>query len=210
MPYGLPELFRNQIPNALLIANPGCYPTSSILPLTPLLREGWIEPTDIIIDSKSGISGAGRTPKLLTLYPECNESIQAYSVGTHRHLPEIEQILSRGSGKSVKVIFTPHLTPMDRGILTVTYSKPAKAASQSELLAVLREFYRNEPFVRVVDHLPTTKDVTHSNFVHLTVRVTGGRVMTVSVIDNLIKGASGAAVQNFNLMFGYPETTALI
>jgi N-acetyl-gamma-glutamyl-phosphate reductase len=210
VPYGLPELFRDQISNVNLIANPGCYPTSAILPLAPLLRSNWIEPTDIIIDSKSGISGAGRAPKLLTLYPECNESIQAYGIGTHRHLPEIEQILSTQSGQPVKVIFTPHLTPMDRGILTVTYSKPAKAASQSELLAVLREFYRNEPFVHVVDHLPATKDVTHTNFVHLTVRITSGRVMTISVIDNLIKGASGAAVQNFNLMFGYPETTGLI
>ena len=209
-PYGLPELFRAQIPNANLIANPGCYPTSSILPLAPLLRANLIEPTDIIIDSKSGITGAGRSPKLLTLYPECNENILAYGIGTHRHLPEIEQVLSTASGQSVKAIFTPHLTPMDRGILTVTYSKPAKTASQSELLAVLREFYRNEPFVHVVDHLPATKDVAHTNFVHLTVRVTGGRVITVSAIDNLIKGASGAAVQNFNLMFGYSETTALI
>ena len=210
VPYGLPELFRDRIPNAPLIANPGCYPTSSILPLTPLLRSKLIEPTDIIIDSKSGITGAGRAPKMLTLYPECNESIMAYGIGTHRHLPEIEQILSTGSGQSVKVIFTPHLTPMDRGILTVTYSKPVKPATQSELFAVLREFYRDEPFIHVVDHLPTTKDVSGTNFVHLTVRVTGGRVITISAIDNLIKGASGAAVQNFNLMFGYPETTALI
>ena len=210
VPYGLPELFRNKIIGADLIANPGCYPTSAILPLVPLLRSGWVEPTDIIIDSKSGVSGGGRTPKLLTLYPECNESILAYGIGTHRHTPEIEQILSTGSGQSVKVIFTPHLTPMDRGILTVTYSKPAKAASQGELLAVLREFYRDEPFVHVVEHLPATKDVSGTNFVHLTVRLTGGRVLTVSVVDNLIKGASGAAVQNFNLMFGYPETTALL
>ena len=209
-PYGLPELFRDQLSNANLIANPGCYPTSSILPLAPLLRSNLIEPTDIIIDSKSGITGAGRAPKLLTLYPECNESILAYGIGTHRHLPEIEQILSTASGQSVKAIFTPHLTPMDRGILTVTYSKPAKAASQDELLLVLREFYRNEPFVQVVDHLPATKDVAGTNFVHLTVRATGGRVITVSVIDNLIKGASGAAVQNFNLMFGYPETMGLM
>ena len=209
-PYGLPELFRNQIPSANLIANPGCYPTSAILPLAPLLRSNLIEPTDIIVDSKSGVSGAGRAPKLLTLYPECNESILAYSVGTHRHTPEIEQVLSTSSGQSVKVIFTPHLVPMDRGILTVTYSKPTKAASQSELLAVLREFYREEPFVHVVDHLPATKDVSGTNFVHLTVRITGGRVITVSAVDNLIKGASGAAVQNFNLMFGYPETMGLI
>jgi len=209
-PYGLPELFRDQIPNANLIANPGCYPTSAILPLAPLLRANLIEPTDIIIDSKSGVSGAGRAPKLLTLYPECNESILAYSIGTHRHTPEIEQILSTSSEQPVKIIFTPHLTPMDRGILTVTYTKPAKTASQSELLAVLREFYRDEPFVHVVDHLPATKDVSGTNFVHLTVRITGGRVITVSAVDNLIKGASGAAVQNFNLMFGYPETMGLI
>jgi len=209
-PYGLPELFRDQIPSANLIANPGCYPTSAILPLAPLLRSGLIEPTDIIIDSKSGVSGAGRAPKLLTLYPECNESILAYSIGTHRHTPEMEQILSTSSGKPVKVIFTPHLVPMDRGILTVSYAKPAKEASQSELLAVLREFYRDEPFVQVVDHLPATKDVAGTNFVHLTVRITGGRVITVSAVDNLIKGASGAAVQNFNLMFGYPETMGLI
>ena len=210
VPYGLPELFRSKIAHADLVANPGCYPTSVILPLVPLLQLGWIEPADIIIDSKSGVSGAGRKPKQTTLYSECNENISAYGIGTHRHLPEIDQILSMGSGQSVNVIFTPHLTPMDRGILSTTYSKPVKQTSQSELLAVLRDFYQNEPFVHVVEHLPATKDVSGTNFVHLTVRVTGGRVITLSVIDNLIKGASGAAVQNFNLMFGYPETTALI
>ena len=210
VPYGLPELFRDQIIGANLVANPGCYPTSAILPLVPLLQSNCVEPTDIIIDSKSGVSGAGRTPKQSTLYPECNESIMAYSIGTHRHAPEIEQILSTGRGQSAQVIFTPHLTPMDRGILTVTYSKPAKPATQDGLMAVLRDFYRNEPFVHVVDHLPATKDVSGTNFVHLTVRITGGRVLTVSVIDNLVKGASGAAVQNFNLMFGYPETMALV
>jgi N-acetyl-gamma-glutamyl-phosphate reductase len=210
VPYGLPELFRDKIIGADLVANPGCYPTSAILPLVPLLQSKLIEATDIIVDSKSGITGAGRTPKLTTLYPECNESISAYSIGTHRHSPEIELILSKGSKQSVQVLFTPHLTPMDRGILTTTYSRPTKPATQSELLAVLREFYRNEPFVKVVEHLPATKDVSGTNFVHLTVRVVGGRVITVSVLDNLIKGASGAAVQNFNLLFGYPETTALI
>ena len=210
VPYGLPELFRHKIIHADLVANPGCYPTSAIVPLVPLLQSGWIEPTDIIIDSKSGVSGAGRKPKQLTHYPECNENISAYSIGTHRHIPEIEQILSTTSRQSVKVIFTPHLTPMDRGILSVTYSKPVKPTTQSELLTVLRDFYRNESFVHVVEHLPATKDVSGTNFVHLTVRITGGRVITLSVVDNLIKGASGAAVQNFNLMFGYPETTALI
>jgi len=214
VPYGLPELFRSQIVGTDLVANPGCYPTSIILPLAPLLQSNWIEPTDIIIDSKSGVSGAGRAPKQTTLYPECNESIAAYGIGTHRHTPEIEQVLKAASGQPVKVIFTPHLTPMDRGILSVIYAKPAqsklRAAGQSELLKTLREFYQNEPFVHVVDHLPATKDVSGTNFVHMTARITGGRVILLSVVDNLIKGASGAAVQNFNLMFGYPETTGLI
>ncbi|MDR0705666.1 MAG: N-acetyl-gamma-glutamyl-phosphate reductase [Planctomycetaceae bacterium] len=210
VPYGLPELFRNQIVGVNLVANPGCYPTSAILPLTPLIKTGFIEPSDIIIDSKSGVSGAGRKPKLSTLYPECNESISPYSVGTHRHTPEIEQIITTATGQKTTVIFTPHLTPMDRGILSTIYSKPLRPVVQNELLATLRHFYRNEPFVKIVEHLPSTKDVSGTNFVHITVRVVGNRIITVSAIDNLIKGASGAAVQNFNLMFNYPETTALI
>ena len=207
--YGLPELFRSQIPSADLVANPGCYPTSTILPLMPFLKDGWVEATDIIVDSKSGISGAGRTPKLGTLYPECNESISAYSVGKHRHQPEIEQILGRVATQP-QVIFTPHLTPMDRGILTVSYSKPKRSFTEEEALSHLRDAYRGEPFVRVVKHLPATKDVAHSNFCDITARVTGGRLLLISAIDNLIKGASGAAAQNFNLMYGFAETTALL
>jgi len=209
VPYGIPELYREKIVHADLVANPGCYPTSVILPLVPLLQADWIEPADIIIDSKSGVSGAGRQPRLNTLYPECNESISAYGIGTHRHLPEMEQILSERSGKAVQVIFTPHLTPMDRGILSVIYAKPAKPTGQEALLSVLRDYYRDEPFVQVVEHLPATKDVSGTNYCHITVRVSGGRVIVLSVIDNLLKGASGVAVQNFNLMFGYAETTAL-
>lgn len=209
-PYGLPELFRDEIKKAALVANPGCYPTSAILPLAPLLKGEFIAPDDIIIDSKSGISGAGRKPSMKTLYPECNEAISAYAVGAHRHTPEIEEVLTTASGKSAKIIFTPHLTPMDRGILTTTYLKPLKPATEEELLAYLREFYAGEPFVHVVDALPSTKDVIYTNRCHLTVRVVGSRVMTISVIDNLIKGASGAAVQNFNLIHGFDETTALI
>lgn len=208
--YGLPELFREQIPPAQLVANPGCYPTSAILPLAPFLKEGWVENSDIIIDSKSGVSGAGRTPKLNTLYPECNESISAYSVGKHRHAPEIEQILGRAAGSDPQIIFTPHLTPMDRGILTVSYSKPRKSFTEEQALEQLRAAYRGQPFVRVVKHLPATKDVAHTNFCDITARVTGGRLLLISVIDNLIKGASGAAAQNFNLMYGFPETTALL
>jgi N-acetyl-gamma-glutamyl-phosphate reductase len=209
-PYGLPELFRDKIPSAPLVANPGCYPTSAILPLAPLLKEGLIEPADIIVDSKSGVSGAGRTPKLNTHYPECNESISAYSVGKHRHQPEIEQILGRATGQSVQVIFTPHLTPMDRGILSVCYARPKRTVTEAEVLSCLREFYAGQPFVRVVNHLPATKDTAHTNYVDITARIVKDRVVLVSAEDNLIKGASGAAVQNFNLMFGFPETTALL
>ncbi len=209
-PYGLPELFRDQIKNSALVANPGCYPTSAILPLAPLLKGGYIAEDDIIIDSKSGVSGAGRKPSLKNLYPECNEAISAYAVGTHRHTPEIEEVLTTASGKAAKIIFTPHLTPMDRGILTTTYSKRLNDASQEDLLAYLRKFYAGEPFVQVVDALPSTKDVIHTNRCHLTVRVVGSRVTTISAIDNLIKGAAGAAVQNFNVICGFDETTALL
>jgi N-acetyl-gamma-glutamyl-phosphate reductase len=207
--YGLPELFREQIPESRLVANPGCYPTSAILALAPLLKGKLVEPRDIIVDSKSGVSGAGRTPKLITHYPECNESISAYNVGRHRHTPEIEQILGKAAGETVEVIFTPHLTPMDRGILTTTYSRPIGNVTEERVLETLREFYADEPFVRVVDHLPGTKDSTGTNYCDVTARMVRGRVLTISCLDNLIKGASGAAVQNFNLMFGYPETTAL-
>ena len=147
-----------QIPPAQLVANPGCYPTSAILALAPLLKAGLIEPKTIIIDSKSGVSGAGRTPKLTTHYPECNESISAYNIGRHRHTPEIEQILGMAAGTPVEVIFTPQLVPMDRGILTTTYSPATGRVSEEKVLQTLRDFYADEPFVRVVEHLPGTKD----------------------------------------------------
>jgi N-acetyl-gamma-glutamyl-phosphate reductase len=207
--YGLPELFREQIRQAQLVANPGCYPTSAILPLAPLLKGGLVAPREIIVDSKSGVSGAGRTPKLTTHFPECNESISAYNVGRHRHTPEIEQVLSRASGQAVEVIFTPHLVPMDRGILSTIYSQPLTELSEERALQAIRKFYSNEPFVRVVNHLPGSKDTRDTNFCDITVRVVRGRLITISCLDNLIKGASGAAVQNLNLMHGFAETTAL-
>ena len=209
-PYGLPEWFKSDIQTATLVANPGCYPTSAILALAPLLKAGLISPDGIIVDSKSGISGAGRKAKLATHYPECNESITAYGVGKHRHGPEISQILGVIAGQDVNAIFTPHLVPMNRGILTTAYSVPVGTASESELMDACREAYRDCPFVRVIDSLPHTRDVIHTNFCDVTVRVVQDRVVTISSEDNLIKGASGAAVQNFNLMFGYPETTALL
>ena len=211
VPYGLPELFRDQIVGADLVANPGCYSTSAILPLTPLVKAGLVEPTDIIIDSKSGVSGAGRKPSLKNLYPECNEAISAYGVGSHRHLPEIEQVVGDGSGVPIHIIFTPHLTPMDRGILSTAYLKIKKrGVALADVLDTWRAAYEGEPFVQVVEELPTTKDVIHTNRCHMTARIVGDRIVTISVIDNLIKGASGAAVQNFNILFGYPETAALL
>lgn len=207
--YGLPELFADAIRGQQLIANPGCYTSTSILALAPLLCGEYVEPTGIIIDAKSGVSGAGRTPKTNTLYAECNESFSAYSVGTHRHQPEIEQVLSKASGLAVDVIFQPHLVPMDRGILATIYARPAKPASDKELLSAMRSFYANKPFVRVIDGLPATKDSAFTNFCDMTVRVVKDRVVVVACLDNLIKGASGVAMQNFNLMCGFPETTAL-
>jgi N-acetyl-gamma-glutamyl-phosphate reductase len=205
--YGLPELFREQIRSAKLIANPGCYTSTSILALAPLLKEKLIAANDIIIDAKSGASGAGRTAKVNNLYCEVNESLSAYGVGKHRHTPEIEQILSRASGQDVQVMFTPHLVPMDRGILATIYARPTRSVTQAELLAALRAAYEGEPFVRVVDHLPATKHVSGTNMFHVTARVVKDRVLVIAVLDNLLKGASGVALQNFNLMCGFDETT---
>ncbi|WP_437186154.1 N-acetyl-gamma-glutamyl-phosphate reductase [Planctomicrobium sp. SH668] len=208
--YGLPELFRNQIPDQALIANPGCYTSASILGLAPLLHSKLIEPTGILIDAKSGVSGAGRTPALERLYAEVNESLSAYSVGNHRHTPEIEQILTVVAQEPVEVTFTPHLIPMDRGILATIYGTLIKQVQQDEILQVFRDFYANQPFVHVVEHLPRTKDVAGTNFCQLTARIVKGRVLVFSVLDNLIKGASGVAIQNFNLMCDFDETTALL
>jgi N-acetyl-gamma-glutamyl-phosphate reductase len=208
--YGLPELFRSQIPQADLVANPGCYTTTAILAIAPVVKAGLIELDDMIIDAKSGVSGAGRTPKLNTLFPECNESISAYGVGKHRHTPEIEQIVGRATGRKPTVIFTPHLVPMDRGILSTIYARPSAGVNEAAVMEALRAYYREEPFVHVVDHLPGSKDTSGTNFCHISARVVRGRVLLFSSLDNLIKGASGAAVQNFNLMYGFAETTALV
>jgi N-acetyl-gamma-glutamyl-phosphate reductase len=208
--YGLPELFADQIPQCDLVANPGCYTSTSILGLAPLLCADWIEPMGIIIDAKSGVSGAGRKLQLSTLFSECNESLTAYGVGNHRHTPEIEQVLSQASGKEVHIIFTPHLIPMDRGILCTMYPQLKREATQAEILELYRKFYEGKPFVRIVDHIPATKHVAYTNFCDISVRFSRGQLVVFSVTDNLIKGASGVAVQNFNLMLGLPETTALL
>ena len=207
--YGLPEIYGDEIKNAQLIANPGCYPQTGILGLAPLVAGKYINLKDIIIDSKSGVSGAGRTPKLNTHFPECNESVAAYNVGTHRHTPEIEQILSDVAGEPVEVIFTPHLIPMDRGIFTTIYATPHRAFTDTQLLELYRAYYANAPFVRVTSQIPATKDSAHTNFIDMTVRVVRGRIVVLVAEDNLIRGASGVAVQNFNRMYGYDEKLGL-
>lgn len=207
--YGLPEIYGDDIAGARLIANPGCYPQTAILGLAPLVAGKHIELRNIIVDSKSGVSGAGRTPKLTTHFPECNESVAAYNVGQHRHTPEIEQALSDVAGEVVEVIFTPHLIPMDRGIFTTIYATPRRNLTDAQLLELYRTYYAAAPFVRVVHHLPATKDSVHTNFLDLTVRVVRGRIVILACEDNLVRGASGVAVQNFNRMFGFDEKTAL-
>jgi N-acetyl-gamma-glutamyl-phosphate reductase len=208
--YGLPELFRDAIAKADLVANPGCYATAAILPLAPLLKAGVIEPDDIIVDAKSGVSGAGRTPKLMTHFPECNESLSPYNVGRHRHTPEIEQIVARHATSRPEVIFTPQLAPMDRGILATIYVRPAAGVTEQQITAVWQEAYGDERFIRLVDHLPGTKDTVDTNFCDLTARAVRGRMLLISCLDNLVKGAAGAAVQNFNCMHGFPETLGLL
>ena len=208
--YGLPELYGEEIATAQLVANPGCYPQTAILGLAPLVAGNHIDLRTLIIDSKSGVSGAGRTPKLLYHFPECNESVAAYNVGQHRHTPEIEQSLSDIAGEPLEVLFTPHLIPMNRGIFTTIYATPQRALSETQLLELYRSYYAKAPFVRIFSHLPATKDCLGTNFLDLTLRVVRGRLVILACEDNLVRGASGVAVQNFNRMCGLDERTALL
>lgn len=211
--YGLTELARDEVRDARLVANPGCYPTSAQLPLVPLLAAGLIEAEDIIIDAKSGVSGAGRAAKEGSLFCEVAEGIHAYGIASHRHAPEIEQGLSAAAGRPVMVNFTPHLMPMSRGILATTYVRLAGGAALGDLRAALEKFYAGEPFVRVLPEgvAPHTRHVRGSNFclIGLFADRLPGRAIICSVIDNLVKGASGQAVQNMNVMLGLPEGAGL-
>lgn len=209
--YGLPELNRVDIKNATLLANPGCYPTASTLALAPLVKNHLIDNSTIIIDAKSGVSGAGRKASTSNLYVECNDSVKAYGVTTHRHTPEIEQNLSSLCGEKIALTFTPHLIPMNRGILSVCYAKLADSKTAEELLTLYKAFYKGEEFVRVIDSLPETRWVKGSNFCDITVRVDKrtNRVIAIAAIDNLMKGAASQAVQNMNIMFGLKENTAI-
>jgi N-acetyl-gamma-glutamyl-phosphate reductase len=208
--YGLPEIYGEEIPTAQLIANPGCYPQPAILGLAPLVAGKHIDLQSILIDSKSGVSGAGRTPKLAYHFPECNESVTAYNVGKHRHTPEIEQALSDVAGEPVEVVFTPHLIPMNRGIFATIYANPLRSFSEGQLLELYRTYYARAPFVRVFTEVPATRDCAGTNFLDLTVRVVRGRIIVLVCEDNLVRGASGVAVQNFNRMYGQDERTALL
>jgi N-acetyl-gamma-glutamyl-phosphate reductase len=211
--YGLPELYRQQLKGARLTANPGCYPTASLLGLAPLVRAGAIVPENIIIDAKSGVSGAGRKLNLRVHYAEVNENLQAYNVGRHRHTPEIEQELSAAAGTELRISFTPHLVPQTRGILATIYTEMKTVITTAALLDIYRDFYRHEPFVQVLPegNFPQTKSVAGSNYVHLgaVADPRTGRAVILAALDNLVKGASGQAVQNLNLMFGLAETTGL-
>jgi len=215
--YGLTELHRSQVASAQLVANPGCYPTGAILALAPAVKARLIEP-DIIIDSKSGVSGAGRTLSLQTHFSEANEDVTAYALEGHRHLPEITQELKRlWPEKSLSVTFVPHLVPMTRGILTTGYAPLTSGKittgkkGEEELRQLYLDFYKDEPFVRVVDSPPHTKHTSGNNLclVYPTIDHRAGRLVVISCIDNLIKGAGGQAIQNMNLMLGLPETTGL-
>ena len=211
--YGLPELNREKIKKARLVANPGCYPTCSTLAIYPLVKEGLICPETLIIDAKSGVSGAGRGAKVDNLYCEVNESCKAYGVAGHRHTPEIEEQLSYAAGKPVLLNFTPHLIPMNRGILITAYAALAKTATYEEVKAVYDRYYKEEQFVRVLekDVCPQTRWVEGSNFVDVNFKIDErtGRIIIMGAMDNMVKGAAGQAVQNMNLMFGLPENRGL-
>lgn len=211
--YGLCEINREAVKQARLVANPGCYTTCSILSAYPLMKEGLIDPQSLIIDAKSGTSGAGRGAKVDNLYCEVNENIKAYGVGTHRHTPEIEEQLGYAAGQPVVVSFTPHLVPMNRGILVTAYASLAKDASWKDLRAAYEKYYGNEKFIRLLDEnvCPQTRWVEGSNYVDINFKIDPRtkRVIIMGAIDNLVKGAAGQAVQNMNLMFGLDEAEGL-
>ena len=211
--YGLCEVNRESVRNARLVANPGCYTTCSILTAYPLAKEGLIDMSTLIIDAKSGTSGAGRGAKVPNLFCEVNENIKAYGVASHRHTPEIEEQLGYAAGEQVTLSFTPHLVPMNRGILATEYAKLTKDVSWEDVKAVYDKYYGDEKFIRVLDKdvCPETKWVEGSNYVDIGFKIDPrtNRIIMMGVIDNLVKGAAGQAVQNMNLMFGLEESEGL-
>lgn len=218
--FGLPELFRDQIKGADLVANPGCFLTGALLAIAPLLKEGLIETNSIIVNAVTGISGAGRSPTAKFHFPNMNENLFAYGIGTHRHLPEMEQIASEIAGCDVQILFQPHAGPFDRGILSSIYCQPICHSERSEeshkekisneqLTKLYNDFYANEPFVQICKDAPAVKDVFGTNYCHIFATCVKGRIVVFSAIDNLVKGASGQAIQNMNIVFGLDETLGL-
>ena len=211
--YGLCEINRDKTKDARLVANPGCYTTCSILSIYPLVKEGLIDPKSIIVDAKSGTTGAGRGAKVANLFCEVNENIKAYGVTTHRHTPEIEEQLSYAADEDVVINFTPHLVPMQRGILVTAYANLTKDVTYDEVKAVYDKYYKDEKFIRVLnkDLCPETRFVAHSNYTDINFKIDErtGRIVMMGALDNLVKGAAGQAVQNMNIMFGLPEETGI-
>jgi N-acetyl-gamma-glutamyl-phosphate reductase len=209
--YGLPELYREKIKSAKLVANPGCYPTCAILALAPFVATGSVDLDSLIIDAKSGTSGAGKKAVQESLFNEVDEDFRAYKVNTHQHMPEINQELAKLAGYELEVTFVPHLLPLKRGILQTIYLRTDKKLATESALALYRKFYKNEPFVRIKDDgFPSIKDVSNTNFCDIGIKVFGKNIIVIAAIDNLLKGASGQAVQNLNIMMDYPETTAIL
>jgi len=209
--FGLPELYRDRIKESRLIANPGCFPTGAILAAYPLLKEKLVEPGRLIVDSKTGVTGAGVKPKLVTHFPNVNDNFKPYGIKTHRHTIEIQETLSERTGQQATVQFTPHLLPVDRGILTSVYGIPTKTVSQERLEKLYQKYYQDEPFIRVRGEAPQIKHVRGTNYTDISVFYDErtGNVMAFSAIDNLVKGAAGQAIQNMNLMLGIREQEGL-
>lgn len=207
--YGLPELFREQIRGKNLIANPGCFPTAALLALAPVLKEKMIATDSIIVNSVTGITGAGRAPASKFHFPNMNENIFAYGIGTHRHTPEMERAASEVAGGDVEILFQPYAGPFDRGILTTVYCEPRVKVTGEQLIGLYRDFYADERFVQICKESPSVKDVAKTNYCHIYPAFVKGKVVVFSAIDNLVKGASGQAVQNMNIIFGLEESLGL-
>ncbi len=207
--YGLCELYRDKIKNARLTANPGCFPTGAILGIAPLLRNGLIHTDSIVVNAVTGVSGGGKNPSKNFHFPNMNENIYAYGTGTHRHTPEMEQIAGEIAGKPATVLFQPHVGPFDRGILSTIYCTPKGKYEKHALLDMYRKFYNSEPFVQVLEQPPHLKNVARTNYCHIYPAIVKDRIVIFTAIDNLVKGASGQAVQNMNIMYGFEETAGL-
>jgi N-acetyl-gamma-glutamyl-phosphate reductase len=207
--YGLPELFREKIKKTNLVANPGCFPTAAILAVAPLLKEKMIDTETIIVNSVTGITGAGRSPSSKYHFPNMNENIFAYGIGTHRHQPEMEQVAGEVAGGKVSILFQPHAGPFDRGILSSVYCQPKKAVTNEQLMSLYKDFYKGERFVQICKQSPAVKDVAKTNYCHLYPAFVKGRIVVFSAIDNLVKGAAGQAIQNMNIMFSLEESMGL-